>query len=128
MEDSIKGIKSEDDIAWSRPPNPQSTNYDSEIADLEQRIACSKQMHKCEMRRCLVPDKHSYYRCKWWAPFPLSPDDVVDSSGHWIPKRLYAYINGWVPALTVNVWCNNDGKLLTSGKDTKNIAYCSPNR
>ena len=75
------------------------------------------------MRRCLVPDKHGYYQCKWRAPFPLSPHDVVDSSGHWIPKRLYAYVNSWVPALTVNVWCKNDGKLLTSGKDTKNIAY-----
>ena len=75
------------------------------------------------MRCCLVPDKCGYYQCKRRAPFPLSPDDVVDSSGYWIPKRLYAYINGWVPALTVNVRCNNDGKLLTSGKDTKNIAY-----
>ena len=122
-EESIKGIRSEDDIAWSRPPNPKSKNYDREVTDLEQRVARSKQLHKCEIRRCLVPDKRGYYRCKRRAPFPLSPDDVVDSSGYWNPKRLYAYVNGWVPALTVNVWCNNDGKLLTSGKDTKNVAY-----
>ena len=74
-----------------------------------------------------MPDKRGYYRCKRRAPFPLSPDDVVNSSGYWNPKRLYAYVNGWVPALTVNVRCNNDGKLLTSGKDTKNVAYYMTN-
>jgi len=57
------------------------------------------------------------------APFPISPEDFVDSSGNWGPKRLYSNVNGWVPALTVNVRCNNNGKLLTSGNDMKNVAY-----
>ena len=30
-------------------------------------------------------------------------------------------MNGWIPGLLVNVRCNNDGKLLTNGEDTKAI-------
>ena len=122
-EKSIKNIPSEDDIAWSRPPDPTSSSYNELAADLERRVARSKQMHKCDTRRCLTTDKKGNYRCKRWAPFPLSEEDVVNSDGHWFPKRLYAYVNGWIPAITINLRCNNDGKLLTSGQDTKNIAY-----
>lgn len=48
---------------------------------------------------------------------------MVTESGNWAPKRLYEFMNGWVPALTVNVRCNNDGKLLTNGGDTRNITF-----
>ena len=32
-------------------------------------------------------------------------------------------MNGWVPAILINARCNNDGKLLTNGHDTKNVTY-----
>ena len=32
-------------------------------------------------------------------------------------------MNAWVPALTVNVRCNNDVKLLTNCHDTMNISF-----
>ena len=32
-------------------------------------------------------------------------------------------MNGWIPGLLVNARCNNDAKLLTNGRDTKNITY-----
>ena len=32
-------------------------------------------------------------------------------------------MNGWVPAVLVNARCNNDGKLLTNGEETKNITF-----
>lgn len=32
-------------------------------------------------------------------------------------------MNGWIPAVSVNAQCNNDGKILTNGVDTKNITF-----
>ncbi|KAM6490373.1 hypothetical protein JOM56_014137 [Amanita muscaria] len=57
-------------------------------------------------------------------PNPASEDYASQiKTGKWGPKRLYAYINGWVPGILVNARCNNDGKLLTNGGDTKNITF-----
>jgi len=36
---------------------------------------------------------------------------------------MYEYMNGWIPGILINARCNNDGKLLTNGGDTKNITY-----
>ncbi|KAI0245122.1 hypothetical protein BJV78DRAFT_1141094, partial [Lactifluus subvellereus] len=35
----------------------------------------------------------------------------------------YGSLTGWNPAILVNARCNNDAKLLTNGRDTKNITY-----
>jgi hypothetical protein len=75
--ESIKNIPNDVEVAWSRPPNPDSVNY----------------------------------------------DDSVDEDGHWKSKRLFGYLNGWVPGITINARCNNDGKLLMNGGDTKNITF-----
>ena len=32
-------------------------------------------------------------------------------------------MNRWIPAITLNLRCNNDGKLLTSSQDNKNVAH-----
>ena len=60
-EETIKAIRSEDSVTWCRPPKPDSPNYDTLVTELERRIARLKQLHKCEVRRCLVPDKQGYY-------------------------------------------------------------------
>ena len=38
-------------------------------------------------------------------------------------KPVYEFMNGWVPAFTMNTCCNNDGKLLTNSRDTMNISF-----
>jgi hypothetical protein len=62
-------------------------------------------------------------QCKWRAPLEFSDVDMVMATGHWAPKRIYKFMNGWIPTLTVNIRCNNDGKLLTNGGDTHNITF-----
>ena len=51
----------------------------------------------------------------------LSDVDQIDENGEWRQKRLYPYVNGYIPGILVNVRCNNDGKLLTNGRDTLNV-------
>lgn len=119
--DTVKAIPRQTDLAFNRPPNPNNENYDDEVANFELLLARSEQVHTCKVRQCLVQDKHGQYRCKRRAPFQVSNVDDIDENGNWRQKRLYGYINGWVPAILVNARCNNDGKLLTNGEDTKNI-------
>ena len=69
-----------------------------------------------------MQDKNGTFRCKRRAPFQLSDVDSIDETGNWRQKRLYGYVNGWIPGILVNVRCNNDGKLLTHGSDTKKVA------
>ncbi|OCH83593.1 hypothetical protein OBBRIDRAFT_742936, partial [Obba rivulosa] len=82
-----------------------------------------QQVHTCDVRCCLIPDQRGFYRCKRRAPFELSEDDTISPSGEWKSKWTYEYLNGWIPAILLNVRCNNDGKLLTNGSDTKNCTY-----
>ncbi|CAK5266163.1 unnamed protein product [Mycena citricolor] len=122
--DSAEGVKDiavEKEIAYNRPPNPDGPAYWERVQDFERRLARTEQVHTCDIRRCLVVTKSGRLRCKRRAPFPCSTDDYVLPNGDWGPKRLYEYINGWNPALLVNVRCNNDSKFLTHGDDTKKI-------
>jgi hypothetical protein len=120
-ESSVQALNVEKDVAYSRPPNPSESHYEERLSDFELRVARSEQIHSCRIRQCLVLDKYGQYRCKRRAPFELSNEDVIDEVGEWRQKRLYEYVNGWIPALLINVRCNNDGKLLTHGQETKNI-------
>jgi hypothetical protein len=121
--ESVKAIPVEGDIAYSRPPNPNNPNYHEELADFELRLARNEQVHTCKLRRCLLPDKDGGYRCKRRAPFRCADEDFVTETGEWGSKRLYAYINGWIPGVLICGRCNNDGKFLTNGADTKNITF-----
>ena len=123
--EGLREIPNDVEIAWTRPPNPRLPNvtYDDELRKFEIRVARAKQVHTCSHRRCLTVDKHGRYRCKRRAPFPLSDVDVVHPDGSWQVKRSFAYLNGWMPALSINLRCNNDCKLLTNGGDTKNISF-----
>ena len=38
-------------------------------------------------------------------------------------KRLYEFINAWVPAIAINAHCNNDVKLLTNSRETINVSF-----
>lgn len=121
--ETIKSIPNEVEVAYSRPPKPNAADYEKEVANMELRVARAKNLHTCELRRCLVPTKTAGLVCKRRAPFQISEADFVDEEGNWGPKRLHGFMNGWAPALTVNLRCNNDIKLLTNTRDTMNITY-----
>ena len=123
--ESVKAIPREKDIAWNRPPNPDSSDYNERLADFELRLARTEQIHTCRPRRCLVYDRHGQLRCKRHAPFPTSEEDKVTEEGKWWQKRLYPFVNGWIPGILINVRCNNDGKILSNGEETKNATMYS---
>ncbi|EMD32190.1 hypothetical protein CERSUDRAFT_99591 [Gelatoporia subvermispora B] len=121
--EDIKKIPNKPDIAYSRPPHPDTPDYEARVTEFERDLVRSQQLHTCDLRRCLVPDKRGFYRCKHRAPFDLSDEDTVSESGKWKQKRKYEYLNGWMPAVLINARCNNDAKLLTNGSDTKNCTF-----
>ncbi|KAJ7187073.1 hypothetical protein C8R46DRAFT_880324 [Mycena filopes] len=124
--ESVKGIPVEKDIAYNRPPNPTAPDYDEQLRRFELRLARTEQVHTCRIRRCLVVGKSGHLRCKRRAPFKISKEDFIDEGGTWGQKRLYEYMNGWIPGILVNVRCNNDAKLLTNGEETTNTTwYCA---
>jgi len=86
-------------------------------------VARAKQLHSCEYHRCLVPSKHGRFVCKQRAPFKKADDNYIKENGEWGMKRVYEFMNGWVPAITINARCNNNGKLLTNSRDTTNISF-----
>lgn len=101
--EAIKSIPNEVEIAYSRPPHPDSVTYDDDLKKFELRVARAKQVHTCEFRRCLFWNKKGQVQCKRRAPFECSEVDMVTESGHWTSKHVYEFMNGWVPALTLNV-------------------------
>lgn len=121
--ESVNAIVNEKEIAFSRPPNPDSVSYEEEIKDVELRVARAKQVHKCHRKRCLNANEDGVYVCKRGAPFERSEEDYIKENGEWSAKRLYTYVNAWNPAVTVNCKCNNDCKLITNGHDTKNVTW-----
>lgn len=121
--ESIQSIPNETEIGYSRPPHPDSEGYDIKIADFETRVARAKQVHTCELRRCLRPDKDGHLVCKRRAPWKKAEQAFVEEAGSWGPKRLFPMLNAWCPGITINVRCNNDAKIITSGEETKNLTY-----
>ena len=120
---TIKKIPNETDIAYARPVDPNAADFDKQLSSFELRLARAKQVHTCELRRCLVPTKKGHYKCKRHAPFELSDTDVITEAGQWKPKRFYGYINGYNPGVLLNCRCNNDIKLLTNGEDTRGSSF-----
>ncbi|KAL1709621.1 hypothetical protein EV121DRAFT_194565 [Schizophyllum commune] len=82
-----------------------------------------QQIHTCRPRACLVVDKNGRVRCKRHAPFDINLSDFIDELGHWGPKRLYAFVNSFIPDVLTIGRCNMDAKYLTNGEDTKNLTF-----
>ena len=122
-EEQVQSTPNEIEIGYSRPVDPNNPNYDAALLAFERRVARSKQVHTCEIRRCLRYDRSGKLRCKRRAPFPISYDDFIDEFGRWSPKRLYGFFNGWVRPILLNMRCNNDGKFLSNGADTLDLSY-----
>ena len=121
--ETVQKIPVEREFACQSPPSPEHPEYDRLLQEDELRLARSEQLHTCTLRRCLITNSTGHLHCKRGAPFPCSEEDFVLENGQWGSKRTYGYVNGWVPAILINARCNNDGKLLTNGHDTKNVTY-----
>jgi hypothetical protein len=119
--EAVNVIPREKEITFNRPPHPDSESYREELEDFELRLARTEQIHTCCLQRCLVKDKNGRLYCKRRAPFEISEQSFIEENGRWHQKRLYEYVNGWIPGILVNARCNNDGKLVTNGEDTKNL-------
>jgi hypothetical protein len=99
-------------LAWS------TLDFDTQQADLSCCLARAKQVHTCEIRHCLIPNKQGHYKCKCWAPFETFEDDFMDMSGKSGPKQVYEYFIGWNPSILLTCHCNNVIKLLTNSSET----------
>ncbi|PSS32096.1 hypothetical protein PHLCEN_2v2137 [Hermanssonia centrifuga] len=121
--ESVKAMPRQPGVAFSRPPKPGADNYEADMQARELQLARSLQVHTCKIRRCLQPNKNGKLVCKRKAPWKCAAHDFVTDAGQWGPKRLYAYVNGYNPAILIHAGCNNDCKILTNGSETKNITY-----
>jgi hypothetical protein len=119
--EAVKNVPNNVEIAFSRPPHPDSEDYENQIKLYELQLVRAKQVHTCELRRCIVYDSKGLPKCKRRAPFEIAVEEYIDEAGNWAPKRLYAYLNNWNPATLIHGRCNNDAKFLSNGCDTLNI-------
>ena len=108
-------------VSYSRPLDPRTSDEQSIIKN-EQEIARATQYHQCSYSNCLKTVKGRTV-CKRRAPFPIAPDDWVDSAGNWGPKRLCAFLNNWNPPLMRTLRANHDTKLIMSGGETNVLTW-----
>ncbi|KAF8227126.1 hypothetical protein L208DRAFT_1298229, partial [Tricholoma matsutake] len=80
------------------------------------------QLHQCSVDNCLIV-KDGQQQCKSQAPFPIATNDWMDAIGQWGPRHSYGYLNNWNPALLHCLHANHDVKLITNGKDTKDLSF-----
>jgi hypothetical protein len=108
-------------ISYSRPMDPKLVDA-KEITKQEHKLARTVQLHKCSLSSCLKMIG-GRLRCKRRAPFKTAPDDWVEASGEWGPKRFCAYFNSWNPTLLRAVRANHDIKLILNGGMTKSVTW-----
>jgi hypothetical protein len=122
-EAAIKAMPRETQISYSRPPDPDSDDWDEEFNDRLRRVVRSQQVHTCTRSTCLRYDRHGHLTCKRRAPWTISEHDEVDDRGNYVIQRIYPFINSFCPAVSVAMACNNDIQLLTNGEETKHIMW-----
>ena len=114
-------IPREPRVAFSRPVDPQSPQYERNRDDAEKKLARTVQVHQCG-QGCIKLVRGQFV-CKRKAPFSLANDDWIESDGRWGPKRTYGYFNNWCPAILQCLRANHDIKIITNGIETKDIAW-----
>lgn len=119
----IKAIPRESDLAYSRPPHPDASLFEQEMAELELRLVRSQQVHTCKTTTCLRFNRHGQVVCKRNAPWPLTTEDFVSPNGKWGSRRTYGFLNTWNPVVMPYLRCNHDIKLLTNGSETKDCGW-----
>jgi hypothetical protein len=122
--EAVLEIPKEGDLAWNRPINPDEPDFHNRMRDLERRVIRNQQLHTCHKATCLrrdVSTGHVY--CKRNAPWDLSERAEVLEDGSWKPQRNHPFLNTYIPAVTKTGLCNNDGKFMTNGGDTKDTMF-----
>lgn len=124
----LKSMKSTTELAWSRPPDPDSPTYDADLKTLETKLVRSQQYHTCTPNTCLRFDKKTRRLvCKRRAPFELSPENSVTETGVVHTKRTVARLNAWCPAVFYGGRCNNDIKFITNGGEARACVWYTTN-
>jgi len=124
-EETMKNMGRESQLAYSRPPDPDSENWENEYSDRLQQVVRSQQVHTCSKASCLRYNKYGRLICKRHAPWELSDTEVIDAGGRWKARRTVPFINNFCPSISVTLCCNNDIKLITNGADTKDAMWYS---
>lgn len=105
------------------PPHPGSVNYDTLLWEHERRVARVKQVHTCEIRRCLVPSKDRGMVCKRRAPFPLSEHDYISETGEWGTKRVHPFNSRATNNLTFYITTTRNELRISRTCVTNNASY-----
>ena len=122
-EETIRKMPKESELAYAQCLNPDSPTWAKEMHDREHRVVRSSQIHTCTRATCLQFNRYGNLVCKRRAPWRLSAKEYVDEHGDWNPKRTFGFVNNYCPAISTTICCNNDIKLLTNGKDTKDVTW-----
>lgn len=83
--EAVQSIPNEVNIAYSRPPNPFEgtlVEYEKSIKNFKQHAARAKQVHSCELCRCLKVDSQGSLVCKHRAPFEVADEPYVLENGN----------------------------------------------
>lgn len=121
--EEVQSVPREADLAYSRPLDPQSPNYEEDRKELLKKIVRSQQIHTCSRNTCLVKQRNGVVACKRRAPFPLSDRSYIKPNGEWGPERHYEYVNPFNTETILDLKCNKDVKLVIFGRDTKDLGW-----
>ena len=117
----VLSIPTEPRVAFSRPVDPRTPQYEHNRDESEKRLARAVQVHRCG-QGCIKLIRGQLV-CKRRAPFALANDDWIESDGRWGPKRTYGYFNNWCPTILQCLRANHDIKIITNGIETRDIAW-----
>lgn len=112
------------ELAWGRPPDPDSPTFKHDWKLLETKLARSQQYHVCTPNTCLQFNKRKGRTvCKRRAPFELSATDVVTEAGDVCTRRLIKQLNSWCTA----VFTVDDATTISSSLQTglkRAVTHC----
>ncbi|KAJ7431847.1 hypothetical protein B0H11DRAFT_1941243 [Mycena galericulata] len=120
--ETVLQMKKQSSVAYSRPVDPREPNYELRRHQAEATLARAVQVHDCKVTTCLKT-RNGRLVCKRRAPWQLAADDWILPSGEWGPRRVFGRLNAWNPPLLQVTRSNQDMKIITNGRDTKDITF-----
>jgi hypothetical protein len=122
----VKETKRETGITYSRPLDPDQSDWGRRFKEMERVLARTYQVHVCNLTTCLRRNRQGKLGCKRRAPWPIERETSVEGNGTMHLARRYGFLNGYNPGLLVGCRCNIDTKFNTNGEETKDaVWYCT---